>query len=95
MGDHFATHKRIGQTREENTPRARRRKQYRKHHRCLEKGYDEGEDSGGGEPPTSQSRTQVLQALGMVRGHCAMKPEERIEEGGKKALTHNRVRSKW
>jgi hypothetical protein len=30
-------HKRIGQTREENTPKVRHRKKYRKHHRCLEK----------------------------------------------------------
>ena len=39
----------------------------------------------------SKSRTQTLQAHGVVRGHCAMKPEERIEEGGKKTLAHNRV----
>jgi hypothetical protein len=26
-----------------------------------------------------------------VRGYCAMKPEETTEEGGKKALAHNRT----
>jgi hypothetical protein len=39
----------------------------------------------------SKSRTQTLQALGVVRGQCAMKPEEKIEGGGKKALAHNRA----
>ena len=54
-------------------------------------GLEEGGDSGGGESPTSGSRTQVLQALGVVRGYCAMKPAEKIEEGGKKALAYNRA----
>jgi hypothetical protein len=39
----------------------------------------------------SKSRTQALQAPGVVRGQCAMKSEEKIEEGGKKALAHNRT----
>jgi hypothetical protein len=52
---------------------------------------EEGGDLGGGESPTSESRTQVLQALGVVRGHCAMKPAEKIEEGGKKAFAYNRA----
>jgi hypothetical protein len=38
-----------------------------------------------------KSGTQALQALGAVRGQCAMKPEEKIEVGGKKALAHNRA----
>ena len=52
-------------------------------------GLEEGGDSGGGESPALGSRTQVLQALGMVRGHCAIKLEGKIEDGGKKALAHS------
>jgi hypothetical protein len=33
------------------------------------------------------SRTQTLQALGVVRGYCAMKPAEKDEEGGKKSVS--------
>jgi hypothetical protein len=33
----------------------------------------------------------VLQALGMVRGHCAIKLAGKIEGGGKKALAHSRA----
>jgi hypothetical protein len=39
----------------------------------------------------SKSRTQTPQALGVARGQCAMEPEEKIEEDGKKALAHNRA----
>jgi hypothetical protein len=52
-------------------------------------GPEEGGDLGGGESPALGSRTQVLQALGMVRGHCAIKLEGKIEDGGKKALAHS------
>jgi hypothetical protein len=54
-------------------------------------GLEEMGDPGGGESQTSESRSQVLQALGVVRGYCAMKPAEKIEEGSKKALAHNRT----
>jgi hypothetical protein len=54
-------------------------------------GLEGRRDPGGGESPHSGSRTQVLQALGMVRGHCAMKPAEGIEEGGKRALAYSRA----
>jgi hypothetical protein len=48
-------------------------------------GLKDGEDPEGGELPPSESKTKaLLQALGMVRGYCAMKPEEKVEEGGKK-----------
>jgi hypothetical protein len=30
-----------------------------------------------------ESRTQTLQALGVVRGYCSMKPAEKAEEDGK------------
>jgi hypothetical protein len=52
------------------------------------------EDVGGSDEEVlqhSKSRTQTLQALGIARGQCTMKPEEKIEEGGKKALAHNRT----
>jgi hypothetical protein len=47
-------------------------------------GLEEGEGSGDGELQPLGSRTQVLQALRMIRGYCAMKPAEKIEEGGRK-----------
>jgi hypothetical protein len=33
----------------------------------------------------------VLQAPGMIRGHCAIKLAGKIEDGGKKALAHSRA----
>jgi hypothetical protein len=58
--------------------------------RCIEKGLIEVLDGPDGEVvPHSKSRTQTLQALAVVRGHCAMKPADRAEEDGKKALTYN------
>jgi hypothetical protein len=45
-------------------------------------GLEEGEGPGNGELQPLESRTQVLQAPGMIRGHCAMKPAKKIEEGG-------------
>jgi hypothetical protein len=54
-------------------------------------GLEEGGGSGDGESQPLESRTQVLQALGVIRGHCAMKPVERIEEGGRKALAYNQA----
>jgi hypothetical protein len=47
------------------------------------------EDGGpaAGEPPPTGRRTQVLEALGMARGHCAMKPAERLEKDGKKNIS--------
>jgi hypothetical protein len=45
-----ATHKPIGQTREENTPGVRHRKKYREHHRCpTREGLEKVEDPRGGE----------------------------------------------
>jgi hypothetical protein len=52
---------------------------------------EELEDVDGPEKEVKRrpgSRTQTLQALGVVRGHCAMKPEDKIEGGGIKALAH-------
>jgi hypothetical protein len=36
-----------------------------------------------------ESRTQVLQALGMIRGYCAIKLAEKIKDGGKRASAHS------
>jgi hypothetical protein len=36
-----------------------------------------------------ESRTQTLQALGVVRGYCAMTTAEKDEEDGKKALAYS------
>jgi hypothetical protein len=56
-------------------------------------GLDGGEGPGDEElqPLGSMHRTQVLQALGMIRGHCVMGPAEKIEEDGRKALAHNQA----
>jgi hypothetical protein len=54
-------------------------------------GLEEGGGSGDEESQPLGSRTQVLQALGMIRGHCAMESVEKIEEGGRKALAHNQA----
>jgi hypothetical protein len=50
-------------------------------------GLKGGGNSEGGELPPSEGRTEVLQALGMIRGYCAMKTEEKIEGGGKKSVS--------
>jgi hypothetical protein len=68
----------VWQTRGGHTPRARSEWGIGKNPLPRE-GLEEGGDPGGGEPPPSSSRTQVLQALGVVRGCCAMKPKEKIE----------------
>jgi hypothetical protein len=50
------------------------------------------EDVDGSEKEVKRrpgSRTQTLQALGVVRRYCSMKPAEKAEEDGKKALAHN------
>ena len=47
--------------------------------------------SEGGASPLSESRTQVLQAFGISRGHCAMKLAEGLGEEGRAELAHDRA----
>jgi hypothetical protein len=58
-------------------------------------GRGEGGGPDDGESQPLASRTQVLQALGVIRWHCAMKPIEKIEEGGRKALAYTTRRPGW
>jgi hypothetical protein len=54
-------------------------------------GAQDDEGLAGGEPPSTEMNSQVLQGLGIVRGCCAMKPTERAEEDGKGAPAHSRA----
>jgi hypothetical protein len=47
--------------------------------------------SEGGASPLSESRTQVLQAFGISRGHCAMKLADGLGEEGRAELAHDRA----
>jgi hypothetical protein len=57
----------------------------------------EGVDGTGEEAPVYQkNKTNVLQALGVLRGHCAMSKVEKEAEDEKKALAyHGAVQMVW